>query len=170
MSEYKKILVLGVGNILLMDEGVGVKTIEAMEENYDFSENVELMDGGTLGLKLSDYITQSDYLIVVDAVLGGDQPGTIYRLTGDDLKMSLAFKNSMHDLDLLETLACCEIIGNRPEAVVVGVEPDAYKAGMGVELTETVASRMPEIIENVLREIEAAGGAWKEKAPAGPAR
>lgn len=167
MAEKPEILVLGVGNILLKDEGVGVKVVEKLQEEYDFSDNVEIMDGGTLGLRLSDYITQCDFLIVVDAVLGGGEPGTIYRLEDDDLKLSLAFKNSMHDLDLLETLACCDIIGHRPDAVVIGVEPASYKTGMGVELTETIAAKVPEMSGRVLEEIVKAGGSYKEKAAAG---
>lgn len=163
MAEKPKILVLGVGNILLKDEGVGVNVVEMLQKDYDFSDNVDLMDGGTLGLRLADYITQSDYLIVVDAVLGGKEPGTIYRLKDNDLKLSLAFKNSMHDLDLLETLACCDIIGHRPDAVVIGIEPESYKSGMGVELTGTIAAKVPEMGRMVLDEIVAAGGNFKDK-------
>lgn len=167
VADTPKILVLGVGNILLKDEGVGVKIIHELQRNYEFSKNVELMDGGTQGLKLADDITQNDYLIVVDAVLGPGEPGSVYRLVDDDLKLSLTFKNSMHDLDLLETLACCEIIGHRPQAVVIGVEPASYKSGMGIELTDTVAAKMPEMTRLVLDEIVAAGGAYKERAVAG---
>jgi hydrogenase maturation protease len=167
VADKPQILVLGVGNLLLKDEGVGIKVVENLLENFNFSDNVELMDGGTLGLRLTDYITQCDRLIVVDAVLGPGEPGTLYRLVDDDLKLSLSFKNSMHDLDLLETLACCDIIGHRPEAVVVGIEPDEYKQGMGVELTKTVAAKVPEMTAMVLDEIVAAGGEYKEKAAAG---
>ena len=167
MSDKPKILVLGVGNILLKDEGIGVKIVELLQERYSFSDNVEIMDGGTLGLRLCDYITQCDFLIVVDAVLGGEEPGTIYRLIDDDLKLSLSFKNSMHDQDLLETLACCEIIGHRPDAVVVGIEPASYKSGMGIDLTDTLAAKMPEMTAMVLEEIGKAGGEYKEKATAG---
>ena len=78
--QEKQILVLGVGNILLRDEGIGVRIIEQLQSNYCFSANVELMDGGTLGLRLLDPIAQAEHLIVVDAVQNGQAPGTLYRL------------------------------------------------------------------------------------------
>jgi hydrogenase maturation protease len=81
-----KILVLGVGNILFTDEGVGVRAVETLLRDYSFSDNVTLMDGGTLGTRLMDPIMQCQRLIVIDAVLGGDEPGSVYRLTGDDLR------------------------------------------------------------------------------------
>ena len=98
----QQILVLGVGNTLLRDEGIGVKIIEELDAGYDFSDNVELMDGGTLGLRLLDPIAQTDHLIVVDAVQNGQAPGTLYRLPADELAKRVAFKNSLHQLDLVE--------------------------------------------------------------------
>jgi len=96
----KRILVLGVGNILFTDEGIGVRVVEQLQERYRFSTNVSLLDGGTLGMRLMDYIVKSDKLIIVDAVMGGQEAGSIYRLTGDDLRKSLSFKNSLHQTDL----------------------------------------------------------------------
>ena len=75
-----RIVVLGVGNILLKDEGVGVRVIEKLQGQYTLPENVRVVDGGTQGLWLLSTIQEADHLIVVDAVLGGDEPGTIYRL------------------------------------------------------------------------------------------
>ncbi len=156
-STGKKILVLGVGNILLRDEGVGVRVVERLLELYDFPLNVTLMDGGILGLKLMDYITASEYLIVVDAVLNGENPGTLYRLTGDQIRKSLAFKNSLHQTDLVETLVCCELVGNRPETVVIGIEPKDYSPWSD-ELTPVIRDRLPDMVQKVLQEIEVAGG------------
>lgn len=153
----KRILVLGVGNILFTDEGIGVRCIEQMQEKYKFSDNVTLMDGGTLGTKLMGPIIESDYLIVCDAVLCDDKPGSVYRLMGDDLRKSLAFRDSMHQTDLVDTLGMCEIVGNRPEAVVIGMEPFDYDS-MALELSPTAVSSMPVMIDSVIREIEAAGG------------
>jgi hydrogenase maturation protease len=158
----KRILVLGVGNILLRDEGVGVRVVERLQADYSFSPNVSLMDGGTLGIKLMDAISSSDVLIVVDAVLNGQPPGTFYRLTGEEVRKSVAFKYSLHQTDLLETLACCELVGTRPETVVVGIEPEDY-APWSDELTHTIQGRVAEMAERVLREIEKAGGSYSTK-------
>ena len=159
----KRILVLGVGNILFTDEGIGVRVVEHLQEAYTFSDNVTLMDGGTLGTKLMGPILECDMLIVVDAVLGDGAPGTTYRLTGDDLRKSLAFKDSMHQTDLVDTLIYCGIVGNRPDAVVVGIEPKDFKT-MAVEVSEELANRIPEMAESVLKEIEMAGGTYSPAA------
>lgn len=153
----KRILVLGVGNILFTDEGIGVRCIEQMQEKYKFSDNVTLMDGGTLGTRLMGPILESNYLIVCDAVLCDDKPGSVYRLLGEDLRKSLAFRDSMHQTDLVDTLGMCEIVGNRPEAVVIGMEPFDYDS-MALELSSTAVSSMPVMIDSVIREIESAGG------------
>ena len=162
LSTQKKILVLGVGNILLRDEGVGVRVVERLEERYSFSPNVEVMDGGTLGLKLMDAMISCTYLIVVDAVLNGGSPGSIYRLTGDQIGKSLAFKNSLHQTDLIETLVCCELVSHRPETVVIGIEPKDYSPWSD-KLTATIRKRLGTITKTVLREIESAGGEYALK-------
>lgn len=156
------ILVLGVGNILFTDEGVGVRVVEKLMQDFEFPEDIILMDGGTLGTKLMDYIMACEKLIVVDAVLGGDVPGSVYRLTGEDLRKSLAFTNSMHQTDLVDTLIFCELAGHRPEAVVIGIEPHDYKT-LALELSEPVLSRIDTMTEIVLREIEQAGGSYSPK-------
>lgn len=153
----RNILVLGVGNILFTDEGVGVRIVERLQAECDFSQNVTLMDGGTLGTRLMEPIMACRYLIVVDAVLGDKTPGSVYRLTGDDLRKSLAFKNSLHQTDLVDTLIYCDVLGNRPEAVIVGIEPHDYKT-MSVDLSETIQARMPELMAAVITEVSKAGG------------
>lgn len=159
----RKILILGVGNILYADEGVGVRAVERLLETYDFSDNVTLMDGGNLGMRLMQPLMDSDYCIVLDAVLGGDQPGTIYRFTGDDLRKSLAFKDSMHQSDLVDTLIYCELVGKRPETVVIGMEPYDFK-NMSIELTDIVADRLPAMLDIALKELAEAGGVATPKA------
>ena len=159
----RKILILGVGNILYADEGVGVRAVERLLETYDFSDNVTLMDGGNLGMRLMQPLMDSDYCIVLDAVLGGDQPGAMYRFTGDDLRKSLAFKDSMHQSDLVDTLIYCELVGKRPETVVIGMEPYDFK-NMSIELTDIVADRLPAMLDIALKELAAAGGVATPKA------
>lgn len=158
----KKILVLGVGNILLGDEGIGVRIVEKLEQEYEFSENVRLMDGGTLGIRLMEYIMDCDYLIVVDAVLNQNPPGTVYRLEGNDLQKSVAFKDSMHQADLLETLTHCELIGSRPECVIIGIEPREYEP-WSEKLTPEVESKIDDLCKAVLNEVSAAGGTFSLK-------
>lgn len=166
-EENKRILVLGVGNLLYTDEGIGVRAVQEIERRYDVSPNVCLMDGGTLGTRLMDPILGCDMLIVIDAVLGDSDPGSIYRLTGEDLRKSLAFKDSMHQTDLVDTLIMCEIVGNRPQAVIVGMEPFDFES-LSTELSPIAKNRQEMLISFVLEEIEKAGGAVTQKAVPDP--
>jgi len=166
-DSQNRILVLGVGNILFTDEGIGVRAVEEIERLYDVSDNVTLMDGGTLGTRLMDPILNCDFLIVIDAVLGDGEPGSIYRLTGDDLRKSLAFKDSMHQTDLVDTLIMCEIVGTRPEAIIVGMEPFDYHT-MALELSPVAKNRQEPLMGFVLDEIAKAGGSFTKKAVPGP--
>lgn len=161
-DQNKRILVLGVGNVLLQDEGVGVRVIEILQSRYDFSANVQLMDGGTLGLRLLDPIAATDYLIVVDAVQHGAPPGTLYRLPADELSKRVTFKHSLHQLSLVETLAYAEMLGKRPQAVIIGIEPQDISP-WGMDLTAIVHARLKELCLRVLDEIEKAGGGYAIK-------
>ncbi len=152
-----KIVVLGVGNILLHDEGVGVKVAAELSNRYDFPPNVTVVDGGTQGLWLLSTLQEADHLICVDAVLGRGKPGDLYRLERNDLPKALRFKQSAHDSDLVEALNLCSLLECEPKTVVVlGVEPENIEA-YGLELTETVAARMEDLISGVLKELENLG-------------
>jgi hydrogenase maturation protease len=164
-----RILILGVGNILFTDEGFGVRVAEELEQKYQFSDNVTVLDGGTLGLKLMGPIMESDYLIIVDIVLNDGEPGEVFRLLGEDLNKACAFKNSLHQTDLLDTLAQCSIIGHVPGKVVLfGIEPVNYK-DMSAALSPELEARLPEMEALVLREVEDAGGTHTPRTDKNPA-
>ena len=152
----EKILVPSVGTILFTDEGTGVRAVELARERYVFPDNVTLLDGGTLGMGLMDALLDCDVVFVLDAVLGGDEPGSIYRLTGDDLRKSVSFRDSMHQTDLVDTLVYCDLMGHRPEAVVVGMEPVDYRT-VGTELSPLAAERLPLLLDVLIRELKARG-------------
>lgn len=152
----EKVLVLGVGNMLFTDEGIGVRAVELAEKRHVFPDNVTLLDGGTLGMGLMDALLDCDVAFVLDAVLGGDEPGSLYRLTGDDLRKSVSFRDSMHQTDLVDTLIYCDWMGHRPEAVVLGMEPVDYQA-MGTELSPLAAQRLPLLVDLLIRELKARG-------------
>lgn len=152
----KRILLLGVGNILYSDEGLGVHAVTQMQEQYNFSENVTVMDGGTMGKMLMSALMAHDFVIVVDAVLGGEAPGSVYRLVDEGLRKSLGFHDSQHQVDLVDTLISCELIGARPEAVVIGMEPGDWKT-MTTAMTAPCLEKMPKLIGHVLEELTAAG-------------
>ncbi len=158
----KHILVLGVGNLLLGDEGTGVRVIEKLEDEYLFSQNVELYDGGTLGLRLLEPISQADFVILVDIVHAKGAPGTIYRIEEKDLFKKIPYKCSLHELNIVEALIYAEELGHKPETVVIGIEPVVDFSSCSIELSDPVRGRMEDIVSAVLKEIEKAGGTWRK--------
>ena len=148
-----QITILGVGNILLKDEGVGVRVVEYLDAHYSFANNVHLVDGGVLGVRLMGVIGNTDILIVVDAVRNQSEPGTLYRLADDQVPRRVLAKQSMHQLDLPEVLALCGAIDKNPQVVVVGIEPEDITT-MDTELTPTVAAKIPDLAAMVLTELD----------------
>lgn len=155
-SLMDRILILGVGNILFTDEGIGVRTLEWLQEHYVFPENVTLVDGGTLGMGLMDALLQCDRMYVLDAVLGGDAPGSIYRLTDNDLRKSMSFRDSLHQTDLVDTLIYCDILGHRPEGVVFGMEPADYNT-MELGLSPVCGNAVPVLAQKLVEELRGLG-------------
>jgi hydrogenase maturation protease len=146
-------LVLGLGNILLGDEGVGVRVIERLLERYDFPEGVRAMDGGTLGLDLLPYLEDASRLLVVDAVQARKPPGTLVRLEGEEVPVFLdVSKVSAHQEGLQDLLAVATLKGYLPEEVVFwGAQIEAL--GVGLELSPAVAAQVDALVEKVLAEL-----------------
>jgi hydrogenase maturation protease len=160
MDASERILILGVGNVLLADEGVGVHTVRRLREEYEFPPNVRLMDGGTLGVSLMEFIQGCDYLIVIDAVRGGHAPGSVYRLEEEGLRKSLGLSDSMHQVDLVDTLILCDLAsGKRPEAVVFGMEPKEIPMdALNPELSAAGKAGQEKLCKAVVEEVERVSG------------
>ena len=157
----KKITVLGLGNILLADEGFGVKVVLKMQRKYRFPENVSLVDGNVLGLNLLGTISEADYLIVVDAIKSKGAPGTLYRLEGDEIPQRVRAKNSLHQVDFLETLTMCQALGDVPETVILGVEPRDIQSVQD-KLTPEIKARLNPAIDMVLAELTRLGVSYEQ--------
>lgn len=163
MEASNKILVLGIGNILLRDEGVGVFGLLWLEKNWKFSHNVTLLDGGTLGMKLVEPIGEADHLVVLDTVQIGLSPGTVTRLSYEDLKIRIAGKNSLHQVNFSETLAYAEMLDMLPKKIsIVGIEAENMTP-WAVELTPRVRESFPQFCRTALDEIEKAGGTFQSR-------
>ena len=161
-SNEKHIMVLGVGNLLFTDEGVGIHAIQTLLKQYEFPQNVSIEDGGVLGINLLGIISEADDLIVVDAIRNGGAPGTLYRLEGDDIPKRILAKNSLHQVDLLEALTLCQALDKVPETVIVGVEPEDIET-LSLELTPPVQDKMGDLIAMVLKELDRLGAGYHEK-------
>ncbi len=153
VNDSRQITILGVGNILLKDEGVGVRVVERLADQYAFPEHVRVLDGGVLGVRLMGIIGATDELIVVDAVRNRKPPGTLYRLADEQVPRRVLAKQSMHQMDLPEVLAMCAAIDKYPKVVVVGVEPEDMTT-MDMELTPTVAAQVDNLVVMVLKELD----------------
>ena len=152
-TSEKSIVIMGVGNVLLMDEGVGVRVLEELRAGYEFPPNVRLVDGGVAGLHLTSIMMEADHVIVVDAVRGGDEPGTLYRFTWEAKPSHIQYKDSLHQIDLKETMGTLPLIGEVPEVVVLGVEYENI-FDWGTELTPKVEAVVPFLVKMVLEELD----------------
>ena len=151
-----RVLVLGIGNLVMSDDGAGVKVVQRLQREYRFADNVEIMDGGTLGLDLLPKLEGIDHLIVVDAVETGCKPGTCVRLAGEELPIALETKVSPHQMGLKDLLSVAELLGHSPgEMVLIGVQPGSIE--MDTELTPEVEAVLQLLVDNVLVELKKTG-------------
>jgi hydrogenase maturation protease len=146
-----KILIVGIGNMLCRDEGVGVHVIEEMED-MELPGHIELLDIGTSTLDLVSHLEGVKKLIAIDALKAGGPPGTIYRFMPEDLLPKEGSPISLHEIGLLESLDMAKKMGREIETVIIGVEPKVLD--WGVELSEEVKKKIPAIIETVQKELD----------------
>ena len=147
------IVVMGVGNLLLRDEGAGIHVIRALREEKILPDEVELVDAGTSALDALQMIGPVGKLIVVDAVKGGGPPGAIYLFEPDDVRTSDGAAVSLHQMSFLEALRLAERLDRRPKAVtIIGVEPGDISSGM--TLSPEVAAKVPDVIRLVQQVVD----------------
>ncbi len=157
MSEATRpsILLLGLGNILLQDEGLGVRAVERLTSRYRLPATVQAMDGGTMGLDLLPYLEQAADLLIIDAVQIDQPPGTLVRLEGDAIPSALSLKMSVHQVGLQELLALGDLQGTLPHRIVVwGMEPAVLD--WGLDLSPQVGNQLDNLIQAVVQEL----GKW----------
>ncbi|APO70098.1 hydrogenase expression/formation protein HupD (plasmid) [Rhizobium gallicum] len=150
-STQPRVLVLGIGNILWADEGFGVRAVEAFHQAYSVPDNVTILDGGTQGLYLVQSVTETDYLIVFDAIDYGLTPGTLKIVENDDVpKFTGAKKMSLHQTGFQEVLSAADLLGRYPEKLaLIGCQPVDLE-GWGGPLTEPVKAVIPEAIRTAV--------------------
>jgi hydrogenase maturation protease len=145
-------LILGVGNLLLSDEGVGVHVLERLAAIYDMPKEVQTLDGGTLGLGLLYYLEGVENLLIIDAVEMGEQPGTLLRLEGDEVPSFLSIKMSPHQIGIPDMLFAARLTDLYPRNVVLwGVQPGVLDTGL--DLSPPVAAQVDVLVEKVVKEL-----------------
>lgn len=156
MSERIPLLVLGLGNVLLEDDGVGSAAIALLHDRFAPPAGVRVFDGGTLGLSLLPYLQTSDAVILVDAVRADGAPGTLVRLDGDDVAPAVATRLSPHQVGVADLLDGARWLDQYPTRVVlVGIVPESMELAVG--LSPRVRASLPALVEQVVEEASAFG-------------
>jgi hydrogenase maturation protease len=146
------VLVLGIGNLVMGDDGVGVVAAQRLQRDYRFPDNVRIIDGGTLGLDLLPMLENITSLIMIDAVETGGKPGTCVRLCGEELPIALETKLSPHQMGLKDLLAVSGLMGHTPGSMVLfGVQPGSIEMEIG--LTAEVQAVLDSLISGVVTEL-----------------
>lgn len=152
-----KTLIFGAGNLLCSDEGFGVHFIKYLEKHYSFRDDVELYDGGTLGIMVTHLLEEADRVFLVDVVDAAGEAGDVFRYEKDEFLLGrLPIKMSPHQIGIQEVLFLSDLRGRTPDQVsLFGVIPASYEAG--VELSPALAAKLPGLAEMVVAELQAAG-------------
>lgn len=154
-----KTLVLGVGNLLLSDEGVGIHVIQRLAEAHRLSEEVQILDGGTLGLNLLYYLEGVENLLIIDAVEMGKEPGTLLRMEGDEVPAFLSMKMSPHQIGVNDMLFAAKLKDLYPRNVVLwGVQPALLSVGL--DLSPIVSVQVDVLVGKIMEELSLWGYAF----------
>jgi len=146
------ITVLGLGNILMTDEGVGVHTINEFEKRYTVPDYVEIVDGGAAGLDLIPFIEGREKVLMVDAVNFDREPGYIDLLENDAIPIRLTQKASMHHLGLMDVLCIVRMSGNIPkELCIIGIQPKSLD--LGIDMTKEIWDKVNDLIERIVAKL-----------------
>ncbi len=152
-----RVLVLGIGNILLSDEGVGVHVINRFRETFLIPDGVDFIDGGTMGLDLMPYFEGRSHVFVVDAMCAdGEKAGTIRRFSGSEVMTILGERISPHQIGLSDLLACTAVDSQLPENIVLlGIVPESLDTSL--DMTPTIQAKVEDLVGLLLDELKAVG-------------
>lgn len=152
-----KTLIFGAGNLLLSDEGFGVHFIQHLQKNYEFPDDVELYDGGTLGIMVSHMLEDADRVYLVDVIEATGEPGEVFRYEKEDFMLNrLPVKMSPHQIGIQEVLALSELRDRCPsEVTLFGVIPSSYEAG--AELSPLLQGVVLKLADNLVAEMRSKG-------------
>ncbi|MDR1614283.1 MAG: HyaD/HybD family hydrogenase maturation endopeptidase [Campylobacteraceae bacterium] len=154
-----KILLLGIGNIMFSDEGIGVHLCRYIQRKYRFSSTshtLDFIDGGTLAERLIPIIVRYDYVIILDCISAdGGNAGDVYFFDFDDIPKHISWQGSAHEVEMLQTLTMMDIVGDRPKTKIVGIIPKVVE-GTTLELTDEIikgSKTMEKVLNGHLKEL-----------------
>jgi hydrogenase maturation protease len=146
------ITILGVGNILMRDEGVGVHAVKVFQERYEVPDEVEIVDGGTTGFGLLEYFAEREKVLIVDAVNFGKEPGYIDLVENESIPARFGTKASMHHLGLLEVISVTNLMGSGPkELCLIGIQPKTME--LGLDMTPEIWDKVDVVIDRMVTKL-----------------
>ena len=157
------LLVLGLGNVLCGDDGLGIEAVARLAELYQLPEGVRVLDGGTLGLALLPHVLDAEGVILVDAIRGDGPPGAPVRIDGDAVAPAVAGRLSPHQVGVADLLDAARLLGRvPPRLVLLGLVPRSLDLGLG--LSPAVAAALPDLLDRIAAEAQAWGFDFVRKA------
>jgi hydrogenase maturation protease len=162
-----KVTLIGLGNLLMGDEGVGVHAIRYLEAHYEVPPDLEIVDGGTAGLDLLPYVEKRHRVIFVDAVNFEREPGYIGILKNREIPAMFGVKDSLHHLGLMDVLAAAQLLDATPgEMCLIGIQPQTME--LGVELSDLMQGRLPALVDHILEQLRSWGFTLPPRPPEVP--
>ena len=159
-----RIAVLGIGNLLLKDEGVGVHVINKLKDEYQFPDSVKLIDGGTMGLDLLPFFEGNDKVLIIDAVNFEKKPGTIDIVEGDKIPAHCNSKLSVHQIGLPDMLFAARLMDITPtEMCLIGIQPLSMETG--TEMSDEIKRQIEPLLNRVIQKLKEWGIDAVLKAP-----
>ncbi|WP_170019966.1 HyaD/HybD family hydrogenase maturation endopeptidase [Campylobacter sp. RM16190] len=160
-----KVLVLGIGNVMFSDEGVGVHFNEMIKRNYKFTHEInslEFVDGGTLAIALTPIIAEFDYLIVVDCISADESSiGDVYFFDYEAMPNQISWDGSAHEVEMLQTLQLMDLAGDMPKTKILGVVPKRIEP-MSFELSSEIQASVKVMEKTLLKHLEELGFSYEK--------
>ncbi|MCV6606578.1 MAG: HyaD/HybD family hydrogenase maturation endopeptidase [Campylobacterales bacterium] len=148
--------VVGVGTIIYKDEGIGVYAQRYIEKNYTFKSDVTLVDGGVLGFQLMTYYQDYDHVIILDTITMDDEAGAIYNIPAEELLGLGSYKQTAHEVEIVEMLEICSMLEKMAEVGIIGIVPEDIKS-VKIDLTDLMKEKFQDFINTAMNELKKRG-------------
>ena len=158
-----KIAIVGAGNVIFNDEGIGVYAQKYLELNYQFSENVTIVDGGVLGFKLMVYYQEYDKVLILDTItMSNEKAGSIYNIPANELLGLGSYKQTAHEVEIVEMLEICSLLDKMADVRIIGIVPKDI-IEVSTNLTPTLKEKFFDFVNEALKELKKMGVKYKKR-------